>query len=65
MSLRRESPIRGRPIGRQFLLHLAPRIDKVLIPWTNERLSSAGIDTVDLVTTTGARPDSRVHNRWY
>lgn len=43
------------PIGRQFLLHLAPRIDKVLIPWTNGRLSSAGIDMVGLVTTTGAK----------
>jgi deazaflavin-dependent oxidoreductase (nitroreductase family) len=70
MSLRRESPSRGRrlrlgealgerfamsPIGRQFLLHLAPRMDKVLIPWTNGRLSSAGIDMVGLVTTTGAK----------
>src|ERR1700751_2937194 len=70
MSLRRESPSRGRrlrrgealgerfamsPIGRQFLLHLAPRIDKVLIPWTNGRLSSAGIDMGGLVTTTGAK----------
>lgn len=70
MALRRESPIRGRRLrldevlleralmsraGYQFLLHLAPRIDQILIPRTNGRLSSAGIDTVGLVTTTGAR----------
>ena len=70
MSLRRESPIRGRrlrlhealleravmsPAGYQFLVHVAPRIDKVLIPRTNGRLSSAGIDRVGLVTTTGAK----------
>lgn len=70
VSLRRESPTRGRrlrideallerllmsPAGYQFLLHLAPRIDKVLIPCTNGRLSSAGIDKVGLVTTTGAK----------
>jgi deazaflavin-dependent oxidoreductase (nitroreductase family) len=43
------------PAGYQFLIHVAPRIDKVLIPRTNGRLSSAGIDTVGLVTTTGAK----------
>jgi deazaflavin-dependent oxidoreductase (nitroreductase family) len=43
------------PAGYQFLLHVAPRVDKVLIPRTNGRLSSAGIDTVGLVTTTGAK----------
>jgi deazaflavin-dependent oxidoreductase (nitroreductase family) len=70
MSLRRESPFRGRrlrfdevlferalmsPAGYQFLLHLAPRIDQILIPRTNGRLSCAGIDRVGLVTTTGAK----------
>ncbi|MGB6206715.1 nitroreductase family deazaflavin-dependent oxidoreductase [Mycobacterium sp.] len=70
MSLRRESPIRGRrlridealmeralmsPVGYQFLLRVAPRIDKVLIPRTHGRLSSAGFDKVGLVTTTGAK----------
>lgn len=70
MSLRRESPIRGRrlrldealveralmsPAGYQFLLKVAPRIDKVVIPRTHGRLSSAGIDRVGLVTTTGAK----------
>jgi deazaflavin-dependent oxidoreductase (nitroreductase family) len=70
VSLRRESPIRGRrlrldealieraamsPPGYRFLLHLAPGIDKVLIPRTHGRLSSVGIDKVGLVTTTGAK----------
>jgi deazaflavin-dependent oxidoreductase (nitroreductase family) len=70
MSLRRESPLRGRRLrldealmeralmsqaGYQFLLHLAPRIDKVVIPRTRGRLSSAGFDKVGLVTTTGAK----------
>jgi deazaflavin-dependent oxidoreductase (nitroreductase family) len=70
MPLRRESPFRGRrlrlhevlleralmsPPGYQFVVRLAPRIDKVLIPRTNGRLSSAGIDRVGLVTTTGAK----------
>jgi deazaflavin-dependent oxidoreductase (nitroreductase family) len=43
------------PAGYQFLLHLAPRIDKVLIPLTNGRLSSAGVGKFGLVTTTGAK----------
>ena len=43
------------PVGYQFLLHLAPRIDKALIPPTNGRLSSIGIGRVGLVTTTGAK----------
>jgi deazaflavin-dependent oxidoreductase (nitroreductase family) len=70
MSFRRESPIRGRrlrideaiferfamsPAGYQFMLRVAPRLDKVLIPRTNGRLSSAGIDRVGLVTSTGAK----------
>jgi deazaflavin-dependent oxidoreductase (nitroreductase family) len=77
VSLRRESPARGRrlrideallerllmsPAGYLFLLHLAPRIDKVLIPRTTGRLSSAGIGKVGLVTTTGAKSGrSRTH----
>jgi deazaflavin-dependent oxidoreductase (nitroreductase family) len=70
VALRRESAWRGRrlrldealserfamsPVGHQFLLHLAPRIDKLLIPLTNGRVSSTGIDKVGLVTTTGAK----------
>jgi len=43
------------PPGYRFLIHLAPRIDKVLIPRTHGRLSSAGIDRIGLVTTTGAK----------
>ncbi len=43
------------PAGYRFLLHVAPRIDKVLIPPTRGRLSSIGIDRVGLVTTTGAK----------
>src|SRR5271157_515125 len=73
VSLRRESPIRGRrlrldealmeralmsPAGYRYLLDVAPRVDKVLIPRTYGRLSSAGIDRVRLVTTTGAKSGS-------
>ncbi len=43
------------PAGYWFLLHLAPRIDKMLIPPTRGRLSSIGIGRVGLVTTTGAK----------
>jgi deazaflavin-dependent oxidoreductase (nitroreductase family) len=43
------------PVGYRFLLHVAPPIDKALIPRTKGRLSSAGIDAVGLVTTTGAK----------
>ena len=43
------------PPGYQFLLHLAPRIDKLLIPLTNGRLSSAGVGKFWLVTTIGAK----------
>ena len=41
--------------GLQFLLKVAPKIDKAVIPRTNGRLSAAGIDKVGLVTTTGAK----------
>ena len=43
------------PAGYQFLVRLAPRIDKMLIPRTNGCLSSAGIGKFGLVTTTGAK----------
>jgi deazaflavin-dependent oxidoreductase (nitroreductase family) len=70
MAFRRESPLRGRRLrldealgerlamsraGYWFLLKVAPRIDKVLIPRTSGRLSSTGINKVGLVTTTGAK----------
>lgn len=41
----------GYVLGSQ----LAPRVDKLLIPRTNGRLSTMGIDKVGLVTTTGAK----------
>jgi deazaflavin-dependent oxidoreductase (nitroreductase family) len=43
------------PVGYQFLLRLAPPIDKAVIPLTRGRLSSAGLGKVGLVTTTGAK----------
>ena len=70
MALRRHSELRGRKLridevllerfamskaGLQFLLNVAPRIDKVVIPRTKGRLSSTGLDKVGLVTTTGAK----------
>ncbi|WP_231995945.1 nitroreductase family deazaflavin-dependent oxidoreductase [Mycobacterium sp. 852002-51163_SCH5372311] len=70
MALLRESPRRGRRLrldealferfamsraGYQFALHVAPRIDKVLIPRTKGRLSAMGLDKVGLVTSTGAK----------
>ena len=41
--------------GYLFMLHVAPTLDKVVIPRTKGRLSSAGIDKVGLVTSTGAK----------
>ncbi|MGO9254093.1 MAG: nitroreductase family deazaflavin-dependent oxidoreductase [Mycobacterium sp.] len=70
MSLRRFSPYRARRMrwyealleraamsraGYVLGSQLAPRVDKVLIPRTNGRLSTMGIDKVGLVTTTGAK----------
>ncbi len=70
MALRRFSPMRGRklrvdealleravmsPVGYQYLLRVAPKIDHVVIPRTKGRLSSTGLDKVGLVTTTGAK----------
>jgi deazaflavin-dependent oxidoreductase (nitroreductase family) len=70
MALRRDSAYRGRRLridevllerfamsraGYWFLLHIAPVLDKLLIPRTRGRLSSTGIDKVGLVTTTGAK----------
>lgn len=42
-------------VGYQFMLRVAPRLDKAVIPRTKGRLSSAGIDKVGLVTSTGAK----------
>lgn len=70
MAWRRYSDIRGRrltavedvseriamsPVGYRYLLHLAPKIDKVVIPRTEGRWSSAGRDLVGMVTTRGAK----------
>lgn len=46
-------------VGYQFGVRLAPHLDRVLIPRTNGRLSVFGIDTVGLVTTTGAKSGQR------
>ena len=45
--------------GYWFLLHVAPRIDKFLIPRTKGRLSSTGLDKVGMVTTLGAKSGLR------
>jgi deazaflavin-dependent oxidoreductase (nitroreductase family) len=70
VALRRESWYRGRRLrldealmerfamsraGYLFAVHVAPHIDKVLIPRTNGRLSAMGVDLVGLITTTGAK----------
>ncbi len=50
------------PVGYRFLLHVARRIDKVLIPRTNGRFSSGGFDKIGLLTTTGAKSGQpRIH----
>ena len=77
MTLRRHSDLRGRRLrldeallerfamsraGYQFLLKVAPKIDKAVIPRTKGRLSSTGFDKVGLVTTTGAKTgQARTH----
>ncbi|WP_253851532.1 nitroreductase family deazaflavin-dependent oxidoreductase [Mycobacterium sp. 1423905.2] len=70
MSLRRDSPARGRRlrlyealaeriamsrVGYQLATNVAPKLDKLLIPRTKGRLSSMGLDKVGLVTSTGAK----------
>lgn len=42
-------------VGYRYLLHLAPRIDRFLIPRTHGRWSSVGKGTVGLLTATGAK----------
>jgi len=74
MSLRRHSDLRGRRlrvdeallekfamsrVGYQFLLRIAPAIDKFAIPRTKGRFSSTGFDKVGLLTTTGAKSGER------
>lgn len=70
VSPRRYSDLRGRKVridevllekfvmskaGYQYLLRLAPKIDKVVIPKTGGKMSSAGWKKVGLVTSTGAK----------
>lgn len=67
---RRYSEVRGRelttyealaerfamsPAGQQYLLRLAPRIDRFIIPRTNGKWSSTGKGLVGLLTCTGAK----------
>jgi deazaflavin-dependent oxidoreductase (nitroreductase family) len=70
VAFRRDSPFRGRrlrldeelferfamsSLGYQYVLRLAPHIDKLVIPRTKGHLSSVGLDRVGLVTSTGAK----------
>jgi deazaflavin-dependent oxidoreductase (nitroreductase family) len=70
MAFRRHSESRGRKlkfsealierfamskVGYWSLLHVAPKVDKVIIPRTKGRLSASGIDKVGLLTSTGAK----------
>ena len=70
MGFRRYSEYRGRKLrvdevllenfamsrlGYHYLHAVAPRFDRRVIPATNGRLSSTGIDKVGLVTMTGAK----------
>lgn len=43
------------PLGQRYLLHAAPKIDRVMLPRTNGHWSSVGRDLVGMVTTTGAK----------
>lgn len=42
-------------VGYRYLLHLAPQIDRIVIPRTRGRWSSVGKDRAGFVTATGAR----------
>ena len=74
MALRRHSELRGRKLrrsevvleqfvmsrlGYQYLRHVAPRIDKVVIPRTGGKLSSTGLNKVGLLTSIGAKSGQR------
>ncbi|WP_244892665.1 nitroreductase family deazaflavin-dependent oxidoreductase [Mycobacterium asiaticum] len=77
MSFRRESPLRGRRLrlhealgeriamskfGYQMAIHVAPHIDRRLIPWTGGRLGTMGFGKVGLVTSVGAKSgEERTH----
>jgi deazaflavin-dependent oxidoreductase (nitroreductase family) len=70
VAILRESDYRGRrmrpdevvlerfamsPAGTWYLMHIAPRFDRAVIPRTKGRISSMGLDKIGLVTTTGAK----------
>ena len=70
MTLRRHSAYLGRrahlheavlerfvmsAAGDRYTMHLAPRIDRFLIPWTRGRFSSLGHRRVGSLTSTGAK----------
>jgi deazaflavin-dependent oxidoreductase (nitroreductase family) len=74
MTWRRYSEFRGRrlrpdevllerfamsPLGYRFLRDVAPVIDKRVIPRTNGRLSSTGVDKVGILTAIGAKSGQR------
>lgn len=74
VALRRHSELRGRRLrldeavlerlvmsrfGYRYLRHVAPRIDKAVIPRTGGRLSSTGRNRVGLLTSVGARSGQR------
>ncbi|BDB41754.1 hypothetical protein IWGMT90018_22000 [Mycobacterium kiyosense] len=41
--------------GYQLAVHVAPSVDRFLLPRTNGRFSTAGLDMVGLLNTTGAK----------
>ena len=43
------------PLGTLYTMHVAPRIDRQLIPRTNGRWSSLGPNRVGMLTSTGAK----------
>ena len=42
-------------VGYRYLLHVAPRFDKWVIPMTRGRLSSVGLNKVGLLSSVGAK----------
>ncbi|OBI85233.1 hypothetical protein A5661_12790 [Mycobacterium asiaticum] len=48
--------------GYQMAIHVAPHIDRRLIPWTGGRLGTMGFGKVGLVTSVGAKSgEERTH----
>lgn len=74
MPWRRYSPLRGRRLrphevglekfamsraGNWYLMHVAPKVDKAVIPRTNGALSSMGLKKVGILTSIGAKSGHR------